>query len=388
MIVGQGRGNDDGFAGRLATWRHSIYSAVRGLGAFLQRPGARGKGSGSAKPGSRSAASQEPTPHQKARQQLKLAKLANRKLARQQEEIAALQLRLARKGAGDADGGVRPENVVWIFGSGRTGSSWLSFMMRDLPDHTRWNEPLVGYLFGHTYYEWFRHRADDLTDRNFILGSDRHTWLNSIRRFVLDGATARFPERIDNGYLVIKEPHGSVGAPLLMEALPESRMILLIRDPRDVAASGLDATREGSWLHTWADKGRWKKDALADRNPNALVKMRSNKYLSQVGAARRAYEAHRGRKVLVRYEELISDTLGTMRRLYSALDIPIDEEELSRAIEKHSWESIPEEQKGEGKFYRKATPGGWREDLSEEQARIVERITAPLLEEFYPERTS
>ncbi|HEU4494146.1 MAG TPA: hypothetical protein VFR69_08145, partial [Rubrobacteraceae bacterium] len=55
------------------------------------------------------------------------------------------------------------------------------------------------------------------------------------------------------------------------------------------------------------------------------------------------------------------------------------------AVEKHSWENVPEEEKGEGKFHRKATPGGWREDLTPGQAQIVERITAPLLKEFsYP----
>ena len=62
----------------------------------------------------------------------------------------------------------------------------------------------------------------------------------------------------------------------------------------------------------------------------------------------------------------------------------MQDKELARAVEKHSWENIPEEKKGEGKFYRKATPGGWQEDLTPEQAQIVERITAPLLNEFYP----
>lgn len=85
----------------------------------------------------------------------------------------------------------------------------------------------------------------------------------------------------------------------------------------------------------------------------------------------------------MRYEDLRSDTLGAMRRLYAALDIDVDADELSRAVEKHAWENIPAEKKGEGKFFRKAAPGGWREDLTPRQVRIVEEITAPLLEEFY-----
>jgi hypothetical protein len=63
----------------------------------------------------------------------------------------------------------------------------------------------------------------------------------------------------------------------------------------------------------------------------------------------------------------------------------VDERELTRAVEKHAWENIPEKDKGEGKFYRKASPGGWQEDLTPEQAQIVERITAPLLRELYPD---
>jgi Sulfotransferase domain len=103
-----------------------------------------------------------------------------------------------------------------------------------------------------------------------------------------------------------------------------------------------------------------------------------------VGNSKLAYDAHRGRKALVKYEDLRADTLATLKHIYSALGIPVDEGELARVVEKHSWENIPEDKKGEGKFYRKATPEGWREDLSPKQAETVERITAPLLEELYP----
>jgi len=131
------------------------------------------------------------------------------------------------------------------------------------------------------------------------------------------------------------------------------------------------------------DNDGWNRRVLADKRPNAFVRKRSRKYLQHVGSAKKVYDAHRGPKVLVRYEELRSDTLGMMKRMYSALGIPVEEEELARVVEKHSWENIPEEEKGEGKFYRKATPGGWREDLTTKQARIVEEITAPLLKGFF-----
>ena len=64
---------------------------------------------------------------------------AQRKLAKLERENAALRSMLAKRETGQAEEGVRPENIVWVFGSGRTGSSWLSSMMGLLPDHSRWN---------------------------------------------------------------------------------------------------------------------------------------------------------------------------------------------------------------------------------------------------------
>jgi hypothetical protein len=305
-----------------------------------------------------------------ARQELRQA---NRKLTKQKQVIAALRASLANRDAGGGVEGIKPENVVWIFGSGRTGSTWLSLMMTALPDHARWNEPLVGYLFGHLYYERKRLDQDNYT---FILANDfRDTWLSSIRSFVLEGATLRFLEVAEKGsYLVIKEPHGSMGAPLLMEALPESRMVFLMRDPRDVAASA---------LHTSFARDNPQRKKVAEERPDDLVARLAEIYLRDITLTKQAYEAHDGRKVLVRYEDLRSDTLDEMKRIYSALEITVDEGELAQAVERCAWENIPEDKKGPGTVRRRGTSGGWREDLTSSQVEIVESVTAPILKEFY-----
>jgi len=308
----------------------------------------------------------------------RILKWVRRRMAGGGRRVAGMWASLVERGGGQARG-VRPGNIVWIFGSARTGSTWLSRMMEELEGHAVWREPLIGALFGNLYYVRAPHRRGG----NFVLGGERETWLPAVRTFVLQIVRLKRPDVKGDGYLVIKEPNGSIGAPLLMEALPESRMILLVRDPRDVAASQLDTSGEDSWrnrnLLEKLGEGR------PGRPPDTVVEEAANGFAQSMDKAKQAYDAHKGRKVLVRYEELRADAVGTMCRIHSSLEIPVNDEALRRAVEKHSWENIPEDDKGEGKFYRKATPGGWRDDLTPKQVEIVERVTAPLLDEFYPD---
>lgn len=275
-------------------------------------------------------------------------------------------------------GGIEAGSIVWIFGAGRSGTTWLRDMLCSVEGYSPWEEPLVGSLFGSFHGE----NADKGEAPNYIL-SERHraVWLGAIRRMVLDGAEARFPERAGGGYVVVKEPNGSRGAPLLSEALPESRMITVVRDPRDVCASNLDGMRQGGWLQERrAVRGRGN---LADSESKKLLRRLAGNCAKNMGGAVEAHRAHKGPKTLVRYEDLNEDALGVMRRIYRDLKLPVKETKLARSVERNSWANVPEEKKGDGKFYRKAAPGSWREDLTPRQVEIVEEANAALLEEFY-----
>lgn len=369
-----------------------ILEIAKGLKAFLSLEAGVGRSapwSSENHPGSEQRGQREAVA--KKNENLKKLRVS---VAQKNETIASLQRRLAE--TAESDGGasapapgqeasdanpIDPQNMIWIFGSGRSGSTWLRSMMSELDEHRVWEEPMVGLLFGRFYS---RAQTGQLGSANFIMSNPtRKGWMRSVRNFVLDGARYAHPRLRPENYLVVKEPNGSVGAPLIMEAIPESRMILLIRDPRDVVASVLDATRNGGWLYEQKSGGAWKENSVADKNPDGFVKMRAQTYLRDAGGAARAYREHKGPKTLVRYEELVEDTLGTVSRIYSELGLPVDEAQLAKAVEKHSWENVPEEKKGEGKFYRKGASGGWKEDLTEKQIQIVENIIEPLLKEFY-----
>jgi hypothetical protein len=273
-------------------------------------------------------------------------------------------------------GNLREEHLVWMFGSPRTGSTWLSRMMAEFNNQVRWHEPYVGLLFGSFLYERIQN-SKLFGSASFIMGEPhRKVWLNSIRNFLFEGAQARYPNLRDDQYLVIKEPNGSVGAPLLLEATPTSRLIFLIRDPRDVVASQLDAFKKGSWSardHDFEDA----------EELNAFTRQLAEEYMKVVFQVETAYEAHSGPKVLVRYEDLREDTVGTLKGMYDALKITVDEKGLEAAASKHAWEQVPKGNKGPGKFYRKAKPGGWEEDLSSQQVRIIEDATGAILSQFY-----
>ena len=284
----------------------------------------------------------------------------------------------AAGGAGGARGAgtLSEERLIWMFGSPRTGSTWLSRMMAEFDNQERWHEPYVGLLFGSFLYERLQN-SKLLDNASFIMGEPhRQVWLDSIKSFILEGAQARYPNLRDDQYLVIKEPNGSVGAPLLLEATPASRLIFLIRDPRDVIASRLDAFKKGGW-------SAQSRDLDDTKELNAFTKQLAEEYSKVVSQVQRAYETHPGGKVLVRYEDLRRDTAGTLRAMYDALSIRVRESRLEAAVEKHGWERVPEEDKGPGKFYRRARPGSWTEDLSTEQVEIIEKATSYVLASFY-----
>jgi len=61
------------------------------------------------------------------------------------------------------------------------------------------------------------------------------------------------------------------------------------------------------------------------------------------------------------------------------LKIDLQNNKMERLVEKYSFENIPSEKKGLGKFNRSATPGKWKENFSKKEQTLMDEIMGKTL---------
>jgi hypothetical protein len=221
-------------------------------------------------------------------------------------------------------------------------------------------------------FDRFRAQSRPDDDDYFFSATWKQVWRPALRTLIL----RRFEAQVrQDRYAIIKEPHGSQAAELLMSTLPDARLIFLLRDGRDVIDSLLDATAPDSWLMSLLEGFR----AV---NRESLIRSQAYLWLWRTEAVQRAFKAHRDElKMLVRYEDLRRDPTPVLVHLANWLDL---QEEPIIVAEATAREQLRTDQIGQGKFVRTAAPGQWRRNLSaQEQAMVHDIIGEKLVELGY-----
>jgi Sulfotransferase family len=278
--------------------------------------------------------------------------------------------------------------LVWILGSPRSGSTWLMNLL-GFGGAGRINEPAIGAHLGVMLgsflpiepcgnpvdYRLDQFRAQSGSDEDYFFSARwEEVWRPALRSLILRRFQAQLGQ---HRYVIVKEPHGSQAAELLMSTLPRARLIFLLRDGRDVVDSILDATAPNSWLMRFLEGFR-------AMNRETSIRTQAYAWLWRTQAVQRAFEAHGdGLKMLVRYEELRAHPTPVLTSLANWLGLNV--ERITKVAEATAVERLPSHAVGQGEFIRTATPGQWRENLSaQEQDMVHEIIGAKLLELGYP----
>lgn len=291
------------------------------------------------------------------------------------------------------------DELTWIFGSSRSGSTWLLRMLAGHPDVMPIDETGIGHHLGvwrpialawatsddppplTTFAHVKRGNPDYLFSERYREGSER-----LLRRFILDrlGLQRADPVDPDAGpqtRIVIKEPGGSHMADWILSLLPGSRLVFLLRDGRDVVDSWLDAYQPGAW---GTEDGAYPLSPAA-RLP--FIRWQATVWRYRTDVVRRAYEAHDpARRVLVRYEDLLADPARELARVHQAVGLDSGPDEIAAVVDEHSYGSVPDAERGQGKPVRWAQPGRWCESLSDEEKAAMDDIIGDQLRELGYER--
>jgi len=307
--------------------------------------------------------------------------------------LLGLRRRSSRPPGSDFD-----RRVVWMLGSPRSGSTWLLYLLAEHDAIVPMNEPLIGWYLGPFMGDVPGLSARDFDIDNFtVRRSHEHkaphffatdfegAWmppLATLLRVRLNAHVERFPPAVgaDRALLMVKEPNGSQSADILLRAMPESRLLFLLRDGRDVVDSELASIAKGSWVtREFGVRGLEGEQRLEFITEHAM------KWLWRTAVVEEAYRDHRGPKHLVRYEDLLADPLMHVREIFDWLGLGVGGEELSDFIARHAFESVPEDKRGADQFHRAASPGLWRENLTQAEQQTLSELIGPKLAELgYP----
>lgn len=272
----------------------------------------------------------------------------------------------------------RGAEMVFVVGSPRSGTTWLQRLLAAHPAvRTGQESNLFSLYLAPQLQRWRKEgqRHTLTTDERFGVGLggylDEETFLTLLRTYVVRVLEAA---GLEEGELFVeKSPSHALVMPEIDAVLPESRFIHITRDPHDVVASMLAASR--SWGRSW----------VPSRAGDA-----AEVWVRHVRAARMAGAAlGPARFREVSYEELHADPAGTLRRLAGWLGLAWSDEGLAAAVAanaadaarggggtpiriygRHAARTGPTLREPEG-FIRRAGPGGGRAELSFLQRRAV-----------------
>jgi hypothetical protein len=283
--------------------------------------------------------------------------------------------------------------LTWIFGSSRSGSTWLLKMLADFDSVVPVDDPHLGHHLGvwrPIPLAWAAAEGDPPDLKTllelkaeepgyFFAERHRESWWEPLRELI----TARFDAQAaecgvdpDRATVVVKEP-GSHVAPMLVELFPSSRIIFLLRDGRDVVDSWLAAHRKGAW----AIPGGAFPVSAEGRIP--LIRWLAAVWAYRSRAVQQAFEATpEPNRVLIRYEELREQTSESLERICEAAGL--DPAPAGRIAARHRFERLPTAKTGPRRRERSARPGAWRKNLSPaEQEALHEEIGVALAEFGY-----
>lgn len=266
---------------------------------------------------------------------------------------------------------------LFVVGCPRSGTTWLQLLLAQHPKlaTVRETHAVSWYLRGF-FQRWQLERSleEEGPGLRALLSDEGLTALSrSFLGAVFGEIAARTPGA---SVLMDKSPDHVFDAPEILRVYPRARFIHVVRDPRAVVASLRSAGN--SWGSDWVPEGAvgcaelWRDSVKAGRAIADLT-----------DAVRE-----------VRYETLLAAGTDELASVFSWIGLEADAAFCERAIELCRFDRLQSGSDAEARrnpcatdtfadgFFRRGRADAWREDLSPEEAEVVEWRTFELMVEL------
>lgn len=262
------------------------------------------------------------------------------------------------------------EQIAWIIGCGRTGSTWLAEMLGDLPRIRRWHEPYFGRFCQHLH-----DRPEERERRgSFFFKRHEKIWISGLRELFFSMVRDRYPQ-FGRHSLVVKEVNAPEFYPWLHRVFPGVRLILLQRDPYDVLDSYLDLQRPGSWNESFGDQ-QVTAEMTTGRVKQAAVHIRNT-----ISSSLQTFDAFPiDQRICLSYEQLLENAAPHLKACAKLVSIDVDSTSIQEVVDKHRFARYEKKHTGPLQFRRRGQAGGWKdsEHFDGEVFEIAKQLLGPL----------
>lgn len=266
---------------------------------------------------------------------------------------------------------------VFIVGCPRSGSTWATFLLAQHAEVATFQHAKVfHYLEG--MERWHKNKSghsfivEPSTDgapgedgkaslklAEALPEAELYPMLRGVAEGILSSVAAARPGA---SVVVDKTPENGHLAEFILKVLPDAHFLHIVRDPRAVFCSHRSASRS------------WAKWEFPTRPIDGA------RFWNDDVAAALAIEGLTERYLQVRYEDMQADGPAELGRILSWLDLPVGDGFCKAAVQASSKDKVrPTKELPQG-FVRKTTARGWRDELSPRDARVMEHLSAGLME--------
>lgn len=255
---------------------------------------------------------------------------------------------------------------IFVGGAGRSGTTLVRVILDSHPNIVCGPELKVTVGVAQQWHLWNTGLYPALQE--YLLDHDDITKLHrDLILKLLDRYRQQFPEK---KRVAEKSPNNVYVFVLLHAMFPESPLVQVVRDGRDVVASLLQSN--------WIDPATGEPIDYTQDAAKA-----AHYWVNAVRAGRLVRQQEDGDKQYfeIRYEDIIKTPEQALIPLFEHIQEPWDPAVLSFYKKKHDLAGESSASQVSKPLYTKAI-GRWQQDLSKEQLAIVTEIAGPLLEDL------